>query len=115
MLAHGALLRKNFFSADELVAIVKDFRNAGLPDEEVALMSFAQKIIHDAHNINEEDVNELRKQGLADEEIFDVVTATTARSFFSLTLDALDVKPDEIYRELESELIQALVLGRPFS
>ena len=44
MLAHGALLRKNFFSADEVIAIVRDFRSAGLAPEEVALMSFAQKI-----------------------------------------------------------------------
>ena len=114
MLAHGAILRKNFFSADELTAIVKDFRNAGLPAEEVALMSFARKIIHNAHNINETDVEELRKLGLTDEEILDVVLATTARSFFSKTLDALDARPDEIYTQLEPELIQTLALGRSF-
>jgi uncharacterized peroxidase-related enzyme len=114
MLAHGAILRKNFFSVDQLIAIVKDFHNAGLPPEEVALMSFAQKIINKAHQINEHDIDELRKQGLNDEEILDVVLATTARSFFSKTLDALDAKPDEVYLELEPELIQALTLGRQF-
>jgi len=92
MLAHGAILRKYFFSADELMAIVKDFHNGGLSIEEVTLMSFAQKIIQNAHQI----------------------LATTARSFFSKTLDALDTKPDEIYTELEPELIQVLALGRPF-
>jgi uncharacterized peroxidase-related enzyme len=115
MLAHGAILRKNFFNVYELTAIVKDFRNAGLPPEEVALMSFAQKIITNAHQINEDDIDELRKQDLTDEEILDVVLACTARSFFSKTLDALDAKPDEIYLELEPELIQELSLGRPFS
>jgi uncharacterized peroxidase-related enzyme len=114
MLAHGAILHKNFFNAQQLMAIVKDFRNADLTAEEVALMSFAQKIIHNAHHINEADVEELRKLGLTDEEILDVVLATTARSFFSKTLDALDTKPDEIYLELEPELIEVLALGRPF-
>ena len=114
MLAHGAILRKNFFSAEQLLAIVKDFQNAGLPDEEVALMSFAQKIITNAHQVNEEDMEELRKHGLPDEEILDVVLAATARSFFSKTLDVLDAKPDEKYLELEPELIQAFTLGRPF-
>jgi hypothetical protein len=38
----------------------------------------------------------------------------TTRGFFSKTLNALDVKPDEIYLELEPVLIQALALGRPF-
>lgn len=114
MLAHGAILRKNFFSADELMAIVKDFRNAGLSIEEVTLMSFAQKIIQNAHQITERDMDEIRKLGLNDDEILDVVLATTARSFFSKTLDALDTQPDEIYTELEPELIQVLALGRPF-
>jgi alkylhydroperoxidase family enzyme len=114
MLAHGALLRKNFFSPDQLAAIVKDFRNAGLPPEEVAIMSFVQKIITQARQINEHDIDELRKHGLSDEEILDVVVASTARSFFSKTLDALGAKPDEAYLELEPELIQVLTVGRPF-
>jgi len=114
MLAHGALLRKNFFNADQLVAIVKDFRNAGLSPEDVAIMSFAQKIITQARQINENDINGLRMHGLSDEEILDVVLASTGRSFFSKTLDALDVKPDDAYLELEPELIRALTVGRPF-
>ena len=114
MLAHGALLRKNFFSADQLMAIVKDFRNAGLPPEEVAMMSFAQKLTTQAHQISEQDIDELRSYGLSDEEILDVVLASTARNFFSKTLDALCATPDEAYLELEPELIQSLTLGRPF-
>ena len=114
MLAHGALLRKNFFSADQLAAITKDFRNAGLPPEEVAIMSFAQKIIIQPRQISERDVDELRKHGLSDEEILDVVLASTARSFFSKTLDTLGAKPDEAYLELEPDLLRLLTIGRPF-
>ncbi len=115
MLAHGSILRKNFFSAEQLISIVKGFRNAGLPPEEVAMMSYAQKIIVSAHQINEEDIEDLRKFGLSDEEILDITLACTARSFFSKTLDALDAVPDAIYAELEPELISALTVGRPFS
>lgn len=115
MLAHGSILRKNFYSAEQLISIVKDFRNAGLPPEEVAMMSYAQKIIVSAHQINEEDIEDLRKFGLSDEEILDITLACTARSFFSKTLDALDAVPDAIYAELEPDLISALTVGRPFS
>jgi len=73
MLAHGAVLRKNFFNADELIAIVKDFHNAGLSDEEVAIMEFAQKISTEAKEVSEEDMGKLRSYGLSDEEILDVV------------------------------------------
>jgi uncharacterized peroxidase-related enzyme len=114
MLAHGALLRRNFFNADQLAAIVKDFRNAGLPPEEVALMSFAQKITTQAGQVSEHDFEELRAFGFTDEEILDVVLAGAARSFFSKTLDAVNAKPDEAYLELEPELLQLLTIGRPF-
>jgi uncharacterized peroxidase-related enzyme len=114
MLAHGALLRKNFFSAEELSAIVNDFRNAGLPAEEVAIMSFAQKVILQAHLVNEADLDELRKYGLSEDEILDVIQASAARSFFSKALDAIGAIPDEVYLELEPELVQLLSLGRPF-
>jgi len=115
MLAHGALLRKNFFSAQELIAIVKDFRHAGLPPDEVALMVFAQKVTGQAHQVSEGDFEELRGHGLSDEDILNVVLACTARNFFSKTLDALGAEPDLVYQDLEPELLQALTIGRPFS
>ncbi len=114
MLAHGALLRKNFFDAGQLAAIARDFRNAGLPPEEVALMALAQKISMQAGEVSEKDFDELRGYGLPDKEILDVVLASAARNFFSKTLDALSASPDEIYRELEPELIQLFTRGRPF-
>ena len=45
----------------------------------------------------------------------DVVLAAAARCFFSKTLDALDVRPDASYRELEPELREALTVGRPIA
>ena len=114
MLAHGALLRKNFFSAEQMAAIVKDFRNANLPSEEVAMMSFAQKVITQASQVSEGDYDDLRACGFSDEEILDVVLASTARSFFSKTLDTLNAKPDEAYLELEPELVQLFTARRPF-
>jgi len=114
MLAHGAVLRKNFFSAGELAAIARDFRNSGLPAEEVALMEFAQKVTLEPSRIEEKDFDQLREKGLSDEEILDVVLTVTARNFMSKTLDALGAEPDQALMELEPELREALVIGRPF-
>lgn len=108
MLAHGALLRKNIFSLEQLVAIIKDFRNAGLTADEVAMMSFAQKVVTNANQVKNKDLVELRKYGLAEEEILDVILVATARSFFSKTLDAIGAQPDAIYSELEPELLQLI-------
>ena len=114
LLAHGTILHKNFFSVDEMLAIVKDFRNAGLTAEEVALMALAKKIIKTAGDVTEEDIVELRGFGLSDEEILDVVLVTDMRAFFSKTIDALGADPDENYRDLDPRLIEAFAIGRPF-
>lgn len=114
MLAHGAVLRKQFFNAEQLIAIVKDYRNAGLQPDEVAVMALAQKVSVQANDVSEEDIEGLRGHGLSDVEILDVILAAAARNFFSKTLDALDAKPDEAYMELEPDLVKALALGRPY-
>ncbi len=41
--------------------------------------------------------------------------AAAARCFFSKTLDALGVRPDSSYGDLEPGLRQALVVGRPIA
>jgi uncharacterized peroxidase-related enzyme len=114
MLAHGSVLRKNFFSAGELAAIARDFRSAGLPAEEVALMEFAQKVTLEPNQTTQRDFDLLREKGLSDEEILDVVLTVTARNFMSKTLDALGAEPDDALMGLEPELREALVIGRPF-
>lgn len=114
LLAHGAVLRKNFFSAAEVAAIATDYRAAGLPAEDVAIMAFAQKVTLAAHTVTQADVDGLRAHGLTDPEILDIVLATAARNFFSKTLDALAAEPDAVYHDLEPELQAALAQGRPF-
>ena len=108
------MLRKNFFSAEEIERIVADFRNAGLSDEEVAIMSFAQKVVINAHAIEPEDIETLRKFNLADEEIFDIILAASARSFFAQALDASGVQPDGAYLDTVGDLIDVLSVGRPY-
>lgn len=111
-LAHGSVLKDNFFSEEELAAISQDFRHASLSVAEVAMMNFAEKIVKDATAITEEDVAELRRHGFSDEEIFDITTVTTARCFFSKTLDALGASADAIYNNLPEGLKISLTVGR---
>ena len=98
------MLRKNFFSADQLIAIVNDYRNAGLEPAEVTMMAFAEKVILDQHGISQQDVDELRHYGFSDEEILDIVLTAAARSFYTKVLDSLGAEPDDAYLELEPEL-----------
>ena len=77
-------------------------------------MSFTQKVVKQSHQVSKDDIDELYKHGLSDDEILDVILASTARSFISKTLDAIDTKLNIAEIELEPELIQLLSVGRPF-
>ena len=115
MLAHGSVLRKKFYSPEELMLIAKDYHTAGLTPAEVAMMAFATQIVQDATKITQNDIDELREHGFSDAEIFDITATATARCFFSKTLDALGAEPDEVYMELEEKLRETLTIGRPIS
>jgi alkylhydroperoxidase family enzyme len=112
-LARGTVLMERF--DEPVLAIARDFRDAGLDEADVAVMEFAEKIVDDAGSIGQEDRQRLRDLGLSDQEIMGVVLAATARCFYSKTLDALGVSADPSYRALEPELREALVVGRPIA
>jgi alkylhydroperoxidase family enzyme len=112
-LAHGKVLRDSF--GEPVLEIVLDHRAAGLDEIDVAVMDLAELVVDDATAIGDGDLQRLRELGLSEADIMDVILAATARCFFSKTLDALGVLPDASYLELEPELREALVVGRPIA
>jgi len=107
-LAHGKVLAEQFYGFESVPALPD-----GLEDADRAIMAFAEKVVADATAITEADIEELRAQGLSDDEIFDVVLAATIRCFFSKTLDALGVQPDPEFARLDPAFREALTVGRP--
>ena len=112
-LAHGQVLLERFGEPVREIAI--DHHNAGLDQIDVAVMDLAEKVVDDATSIDSADLKRLRDLGLTETEIMDVVLAAAARCFFSKTLDALGVRADASFYELEPELRDALVVGRPIA
>jgi uncharacterized peroxidase-related enzyme len=112
-LAHGTVLLERF--GEPVREIALDRHSAGLDEVDVAVMDLAERVVDDATSIQDGDLQRLRDLGLSDMEIMDVVLAAAARCFFSKTLDALGVLPDASYRELDPEVREALVVGRPIA
>lgn len=108
------MLRKNFFSAEQLEAIAKDFHHAGLEEREVVMMEYAQKVVRDASTTTKNDFDKLRKVGWTDEDILSITLAAAARSFVSKVFDALSADADSIYEDLDKETHHALIGKRPF-
>jgi uncharacterized peroxidase-related enzyme len=116
LLAHStALLLSRIFTEDEVGAIARDYRTAGLTPAEVAMMAFAEKVAREAHAVTAADVGELRRHGFADAEILDIVLAAAARCFFSKTLDGVGAEADAAFASLDVGLRALLAKGRPFT
>jgi len=112
-LAHGKVLLEQF--GEPAGDIARDRVAAGLDEVDLAVMDLAERVVDDATAITDADLQRLRELGLSDTEIMGVVLAAAARCFFSKTLDGLGVLPDAEYRELDPDLLDALVVGRPIA
>jgi uncharacterized peroxidase-related enzyme len=115
MLAHGKLLAERFYDDDTVGAIARDHSSAELAPVDVAVMDLAEKVAADATSVTRADIDGLRRLGLDDADIFDVVVTAAARCFFSKTLDALGAEPDSAYRALDPALRDQLTVGRPIA
>jgi alkylhydroperoxidase family enzyme len=112
-LAHGTVLKERF--GEPVLELALDHHAAGVDEVDVAVMDLAERVVDDAASIGEADLQRLRDLGISETEIMDVILAAAARCFFSKTLDGLGVLPDASYRELDPELREALVVGRPIA
>jgi uncharacterized peroxidase-related enzyme len=115
MLAHGAvLLRRGIFTNEQVEAIARDYRHAGLAPAEVAMMAFAEQVTASAHAVTADDIAGLRRHGFSDSEILDIALVAAARCFFSKVMDGVGATPDDAFMGLEAGVRQALAVGRPF-
>ena len=112
-LMHGRVLHEEF--GEPVREIALDRGTAGLDEVDVAVMDLAEKVVVDATSIEDRDLQPLRDLGLSEAEIADVVLAAAARCFFAKTLDALGVLPDASLAELDAEVREVLVVGRPIA
>lgn len=112
-LVYGKALAEMLGSAEQVVALQRDFRTAGLSARDVAMLEYAEKVTVDAPGTIEADVNRLREHGFTDVEIFDVALCASLRNFMSRFYDAVGALPEEVYRNLPAPLREALSVGRP--
>jgi alkylhydroperoxidase family enzyme len=114
-LAHGKSLAE-IIGTEDVIAIVKGRKPAGLSDAEIAMMQYARQIARDASRVTFGQVEALKRlHGFSDAEIFDIAAIAAGRCFFTKILDALGSEPDVAFMKIEEELRQALTVGRPIS
>jgi uncharacterized peroxidase-related enzyme len=80
MLAHGSVLRRQVYSAEQLAAIAKNSSAADLAPADVAMMAFAEAVARDAGAVTEADGRARREHGFTDAGIFDIAPCDIRRA-----------------------------------
>ncbi len=110
---YGQRLTKALGSKDAVLALRKDFRNAGLTGRDVAMLDYAQKVARNAHTVSQADIDTLRTHGFSDAEIGDIALAASLRAFMSRFFEATGAAPERPFIDDDPVFRDALTVGRP--
>lgn len=97
---------------DQVLAIRKDYRKAGLSDQQVEMLSYAQQITRDASKITEADIQRMRDVGLSDVNIADIALAASFRNFMSRYFDAVGATVEPEFLDDEPTVRELMAVGR---
>ena len=97
-----------------VAAVIGACEASTLTVREQALAAWARKVVADPNGTTADDVDELRRAGLSDKEVFEVTAFIAFRAAFSTVNDALGIRPDWQLAEMVPEQVRAVVdFGRP--
>jgi len=111
-LAHGKALTA-FFSPEDVQLMARGASPASLTAAEAAMMAFARKVARGAFMVTHADVEELKKHGFSDAEVFDIAAAVGARAFWTTLLEALGTEAEPSLLALDEPFRKAMTVGRP--
>ncbi|MHA6692321.1 carboxymuconolactone decarboxylase family protein [Devosia sp. A449] len=97
----------------QVLAIQRDFRNAGLSTRDVAMLAYAEQVARDASKITQNHIDALREVGFSDVEISDIALCASIRSFVSRFFDATGAAPEPIFLDENDEFRTAMTVGKP--
>ena len=97
---------------EQVLAIQRDFRNAGLSDKDVAMLAYAEQVARDASQITQNHIDALRERGFTDVEISDIALCASIRSFVSRFFDATGATPEPVFFDEDPEFRAAMTVGK---
>ncbi|MBP0446165.1 hypothetical protein J8J14_15430 [Roseomonas sp. SSH11] len=98
-LVYGQQLVVDLGSRDAVVAVQRDFRSAGLPARDVAMLAYAEAVARDASRIGQHDIDALRIHGFTDTQICDIALCAAFRCFVSRFFDAMGARAEPRFEE----------------
>ena len=97
---------------NQVLAIHRDYRNAGLTAQQVEMLAYAEQITRDASKITEVDIARLRAVGFTDLNIADIALAAAYRNFMSRYFDAIGATAEPDFLDADLAVRDQLAVGK---
>lgn len=111
---YGGMLVGDLGSKEAVIAVQRDFRAAGLPDREVEMLTYAEKVATNASRISRTDIERLRSVGFTDRQICDIALSAAYRCFVSRFFDAVGAEPESAFIDSDPRFQGALTVGKSY-
>lgn len=111
---YGKQLIGDLGSKEAVIAVQRDFRSAGLPERDVEMLSYAEKIAKDASQVTQTDIDRLRSVGFTDQQICDIALCAAFRCFVSRFFDAMGAGPESVFIDDNEEFRTAMSVGKTY-
>lgn len=98
---------------DMVLAVQRDFRNAGLAPRDIAMLSYAEKVARDATQVGQADIDALRAAGFTDANVLDIALCAAFRCFIGRFFDAVGAGPEATFLDDDPAWRAAMTVGRP--
>jgi len=112
-MVYGKQLIADLGSKEMVLAVQRDFRSAGLPPRDVAMLIYAEKVARDASQVAPADVDALRTAGFTDANISDIALCAAFRCFIGRFFDAVGAGPEAAFLDDDPNWRAALAVGKP--
>lgn len=112
-MVYGKQLIADLGSRDMVLAVQRDFRSAGLPPRDVAMLAYAEKVARDASQVTQADIDALRQAGFTDANISDIALCAAFRCFIGRFFDAVGAGPEAAFLDEDPAWKATLTVGRP--
>ena len=99
MVAHGAAVRH--MSKDPILGelLVMNYRAADLSDRHLAMLDFSWKLTESPEEINDDDRDNLKKNGFNDNDIWDISAVASFYNMSNRMASAIDLMPNTGYHQ----------------
>ena len=97
---------------EQALAVQADYRNAGLSEQQVAMLAYAEQITRDASQIGQADIERLRTVGFSDLNIADIALAASYRNFMSRYFDAVGATVEPEFLDADPVVRAQMSVGK---